>query len=215
MIQWVLAIQLPTRCSWSYKAFKKTHWATKARFIWSTHFLNWHTLNKAIDKIVFSSINFYHITSFNIDTTWTLVCLACNYGEIPEVIVQMGNPTFHNVESILVIKFGFTNEWLNKMVVINFYWPFIWHQIPFLIHKPAPVECSPVGMIIKLVSPVLTSWLFGVMNFVCNIHSQVFYSSYWWSTSMYSEENSSWYLMPLMLGDPTQSHDWSVSLVQK
>ena len=37
------------------------------------------------------------------------------------------------------------------------------------------------------------------MDFALNIHSQVFCSSYWSSTSMHSEENPPWYLTLLML----------------
>jgi hypothetical protein len=39
-----------------------------------------------------------------------LVYLACIYDKILEFIVQIGDPTFHHVESSVVIKFECANE---------------------------------------------------------------------------------------------------------
>jgi hypothetical protein len=80
--------------------------------------------------------------------------------------VQIGDPTFHHVESSVVIKFECANEWLNQEVtVIKFFGQFSWHQIPFVTHDSAPVECSPLEVIINLVSTVLVSWLKDINQF--------------------------------------------------
>ena len=49
MIQWILVIQLPTRCSCTLKTLS----------ICSTHSLNWNTPNEVNNKIALSTNNFY------------------------------------------------------------------------------------------------------------------------------------------------------------